>query len=50
VKLMASGGIKNKNLNPILGNRGLTDGDVADLVAFLHALDCSGTLDEPKLP
>ena len=50
VKLMATGGLKNKNLNPILGARGLTDGDVADLVAFLHALDCSGTLAEPKLP
>ena len=50
VKLMATGGIKNKNLNPILGDHGLSDGDRADLVAFLGALVCSGTLDEPKLP
>lgn len=50
VKLMATGGIKNKNLNPILGDRGLTDAERADLVAFLGALACSGTLEEPKLP
>jgi cytochrome c peroxidase len=50
VKLMATGGIKNKNLNPILGDRGLTDAERADLVAFLGALDCPGTLAEPKLP
>jgi cytochrome c peroxidase len=50
VKLMASGGIKNKNLNPALADRGLTDAERADLIAFLGALDCPGKLDVPTLP
>jgi cytochrome c peroxidase len=50
VKLMASGGIPNKNKTTLLANRNLTDGERADLVAFLGALDCPGKLDEPKLP
>ncbi len=50
VKLMASGGIKNKNLNPALADRGLSESERADLISFLGALDCPGKLDEPKLP
>jgi len=50
VKLMSTGGIKNKNLNQALADRQLTDAERADLVAFLGALDCAGKLDEPKLP
>jgi cytochrome c peroxidase len=50
VKLMAGGGIKNKNLNPALADRKLTPAELADLIAFLGALDCPGKLDEPKLP
>ncbi|HSN25995.1 MAG TPA: cytochrome c peroxidase [Kofleriaceae bacterium] len=50
VKIMAGGGIKNKNLNPVLADRGLTDAERADLIAFLGGLDCPGKLDEPKLP
>jgi cytochrome c peroxidase len=50
VKLMASGGIKNKNLNPVLADRGLTTEEMADLIAFLGALDCPGKLEEPKVP
>lgn len=50
VKLMSSGGIKNKNLNPVLADRGLTDAERADLIAFLGGLECPGKLDEPKLP
>lgn len=50
VKLMAAGGIKNKNLNPFLGDRRLTDAERADLVAFLGALECPGKLDAPALP
>lgn len=50
VKVMAGGGIKNKNLNPIMADRGLTDAERADLIAFLGALECPGKLDEPKLP
>jgi cytochrome c peroxidase len=48
VKIMASGGIKNKNLNPALADRGLTDEERADLIAFLGALECPGKLEEPK--
>ncbi len=50
VKLMASGGIKNKNLSSALADRGLTAEELADLIAFLPALDCPGKLEEPKLP
>lgn len=50
VALMASGGIENKNLNPALTDRGLTDAERADLIAFLGALECPGKLEEPKLP
>lgn len=50
VKLMASGGIPNKNKHPMLEDRKLNDAELADLVAFLGALDCPGKLEEPKLP
>jgi cytochrome c peroxidase len=47
VKLMAGGGINNKNKNPALADRGLTDAERGDLIAFLGALDCPEKLDEP---
>ena len=47
VKLMASGGINNKNKSPALTDRGLTDPERADLVAFLGALTCPEQLDPP---
>jgi cytochrome c peroxidase len=50
VKLMASGGVKNKNLTPLMTDKQLTDAEVDDLVAFLGALDCGKKLEEPKLP
>ncbi len=50
VKVMAGGGIKNKNLNPAFGDRGLTDAEKADLISFLGALECPGKLEEPKVP
>ena len=50
VKLMSSGGIKNKNLNPALADRHLSDAERADLVAFLGALACPGKLEEAKAP
>jgi cytochrome c peroxidase len=50
VKIMSSGGIKNKNLTPVLTDRGLLDAERADLVAFLAALEC-GAIELPaKLP
>lgn len=50
VKLMTTGGIKNKNLTPILVDRALLDQERADLIAFLAALEC-GVIEVPaKLP
>ena len=50
VRLMASGGIDNKNKTPLLADRELTDQELADLVAFLGALDCERKLEQPELP
>ena len=50
VKLMASGGIKNKNLTPLMTDKKLTDAQLDDIVAFLGALDCNKTLQAPTLP
>ncbi|CAN5908674.1 cytochrome c peroxidase [soil metagenome] len=50
VKLMAGGGIRNKNKSPLLDDVKLSDVERANLVAFLGSLDCGGALDEPKLP
>lgn len=50
VKVMATGGIDNKNKTPLVADRGLTAGELSSLVAFLGALDCGGTLAEPELP
>jgi cytochrome c peroxidase len=49
VRLMAKGGIANRNKYPQLEDRKLSDAEIADLVAFLGALEC-GTLEEPTLP
>ncbi len=48
VKLMAGGGIANKNKFPMLEDRKLSAEELADLVAFLGALDCPNKLDAPK--
>ena len=50
VKIMSSGGIDNKNKTALLQDRGLSEAERASLVAFLGALDCGGTLEEPELP
>ena len=50
VKLMAGGGIANKNKFAQLDDRKLSAAQLADLIAFLGALDCPNKLDEPKLP
>jgi len=50
VKLMASGGIANRNKSPLLTDTGLTDAERADLIAFLGALECPGKLEEPEIP
>ena len=45
---MASGGIKNKNISPLLADRGSRTRSARDLIAFLGALECPGKLEEPK--
>jgi len=50
VKLMATGGIANKNKTALLADRGLSAEDLGSLVAFLGALDCGTTLEQPDLP
>jgi cytochrome c peroxidase len=50
VRLMASGGIANKNLNPALVDRQLSDAELADVIAFLASLECPGTLVAPTVP
>lgn len=51
VKLMSTGGIANKNKTTLLADRGLTDAERADLIAFLGALECPEKLEPPaKLP
>jgi len=47
VKLMASGGIPNKNKHAQAADRQLSEAELADLVAFLGGLDCGGKLEEP---
>ena len=47
VKLMASGGIPNKNKSTLLNDTKLSPAELADLVSFLGALDCPGKLEEP---
>ena len=45
VKLMATGGDRKvKDLDSNLADRGLTEAEIDDLVAFLRALDCPGSL------
>jgi cytochrome c peroxidase len=50
VKIMATGGLNNKNKTPLLADRGLSKGELGSLVAFLGALDCAGKLEQPELP
>jgi len=47
VRLMAKGGVDNKNKSALLKDRGLTDAEIGDLIAFLGALDCPGKIEEP---
>lgn len=50
VKLMASGGIANKNRTPLMTDKQLSDAQLDDVVAFLGALDCNKQLEAPQLP
>ncbi len=48
VKFMASGGYDNKNKTPLMSDKKLTDEEVGKIVTFLGALECGGSLVEPK--
>ncbi len=50
VRLMAKAGTPNKNLSPLMKDRGLSDDEVRAVVAFLGALDCGQKLERPALP
>jgi cytochrome c peroxidase len=50
VRLMASGGIDNKNKSSLLADRGLDGEEMRALVAFLGALDCPRPVERPELP
>ncbi|MBX3182945.1 MAG: c-type cytochrome [Polyangiaceae bacterium] len=50
VRFMAKGGFANEFKDPRITDRELTDAEIQQLVAFLGALDCEGSLVEPKLP
>jgi cytochrome c peroxidase len=50
VRYMAGPGVANKNLTPLMMDRGLTDDEVAAVLAFLGSLSCTAELTEPELP
>lgn len=50
VRYMASAGVANKNLTPLLADRGLTDEEIGAIVAFLGSLNCPSVLEAPQLP
>ncbi|MGB3965827.1 MAG: cytochrome c peroxidase [Planctomycetota bacterium] len=50
VTLMGKGGIENKNRDPLMMDRGLTDAEVDQLVAFLESLTGNVSWTAPVLP
>jgi cytochrome c peroxidase len=50
VKLMASGGLANPHRDPLLIDRGLSDGEVAQVVAFLESLTGNVAFTAPAVP
>ncbi|MBL9079323.1 MAG: c-type cytochrome [Planctomycetes bacterium] len=50
VKLMASGGIANPHKDPLLLDRGLTDAEIDQLVAFLETLSGNVPFTAPAVP
>jgi cytochrome c peroxidase len=50
VRYMAGPGVANRNLTPLIMDRGLSDDEVAALVTFLGSLSCPEELAAPVLP
>ena len=49
VRYMAGPGVANRNLTPLMTDKGLSDDEIAAIVAFLGSLDCPDLV-EPELP
>ena len=47
VRFMASGGHDNKNKNPLMSDKKLTDSEIQSLISFLSALECKETIEAP---
>jgi cytochrome c peroxidase len=47
VRFMAQGGYPNPNLDPKMADKHLSDDEIAKLIAFLGALECTGKLTPP---
>jgi len=50
VKILATGGIANKNRTQLLADRGLKPDELGDLIAFLGALECPEKLEPVEAP
>jgi cytochrome c peroxidase len=50
VKLMASGGMKNPHLDPLLQDKQLSDAEISQLVAFLETLNGNQGWTPPQVP
>ena len=50
VRLMASGGLANEHLDELVVDQGLSDEQIADLLAFLKSLTESAFLESPEVP
>jgi len=49
VRLMVKGGIPNKNLSPLMKDRGLDETEILNLISFLRALDCPKAIKPPTI-
>jgi cytochrome c peroxidase len=50
VRFMAGGGFPNPDIDPKMVDKKLSDDEIKQLVAFLGALECTGTLTPPPSP
>lgn len=48
VTFMATGGHDNKNKSPMMTDKKLSEQEIGQIITFLGALDCGGTLREPQ--
>jgi cytochrome c peroxidase len=48
VRFMAGGGAPNPGIDPKMVDKKLSDDEIAEIIAFLGALECSGKLEPPQ--